>query len=96
MLFSGSACLSGDDLAEGQQCSYMFFIYFYLLMELRRCQEHGFSAKRRGGLQEPMSLAMQSDTLVCGDCSDLYKQLSSEPCITNKNGASEEAGYRSR
>ena len=25
--------------------------------------EHGFHAKRRGGLQEPMSLAMQSDTL---------------------------------
>ena len=29
MLFSGSACLSGDDLAEGQQLIY--FIYFYLL-----------------------------------------------------------------
>ena len=31
MLFSGSACLSGDDLAEGQQCSYMFFIYLFFL-----------------------------------------------------------------
>ena len=65
-------------------------------MELRRCQEHGFSAKRRGGLQEPMSLAMQSDTLVCGDCVALWEHGCSEPCIPTLNGASEEAGYRSR
>ena len=38
MLFSGSACLSGDDLAEGQQL-FINFIVFYLL---------------RGGLQEPL------------------------------------------
>ena len=39
-------------------------------------------AKRRGGLQEPMSLAMQSDTLchlvpVIFDCSEFSGQLSS-------------------
>ena len=31
MLFSGSACLSGDDLAEGQQCSYIY-LYFFLFI----------------------------------------------------------------
>ena len=41
MLFSGSACLSGDDLAEGQQCSYMFFLFIFYLL--------------RGGLQEPLT-----------------------------------------
>ena len=42
-------------------------------------------AKRRGGLQEPMSLAMQSDTLchlvpVIFDCSEFSGQLSQATC----------------